>query len=268
MQKGKLIVNEERARALIEAMKQEAIVKLQNAAASDIKALADGRIQDMSQLARSAVANLGDTVETAGRQMDTAAQSAYNFAAGVSAILAAQGIDTSNITAGMDAILGSYGDVAKKIADLRIDYSSISRSSSGGRSSKVNFNDIWYQRYGRETYLYQKGEMDAEQYWEGFKKANDSILRDYGDDYLRDWRNRDLQWQGDGYKKERELLEESFDARVLTAQDYYTKLEALREKYFSESPMNNARVSHENRWAFYEAQVREFEDKLKVIEYL
>jgi hypothetical protein len=199
--------------------------------------------------------------------MNAAAQGALNLAAGISAVLSAQGINTSNITSGVDAIVGAYSDVAGRISGLNVNFSSLANNGSGRSGGSRNLNDVWYQRYGRETYLYNRGEIDAQVYWDGFKRVNDQLLKEFGDSYLRDWRTRDLQWLNEGYKKERELIEKSFKLRIITAQEYYTKLETLRERYFSGSNMNN-RIIEENREAFYYATVSEVQDRIKVMEHL
>jgi hypothetical protein len=215
---------------------------------------------------------------------------------------------------------------------------------SGSGGSKTNFSEIWEKRYGNEQYLYEKGELEATAYWEGYKKINDQLLKEYGDSYLKDWRTNDVKsqqglmislwdsefgneqflydkgeldsqvyWEGfkktndllleqfgnayldkwrsnhvkwqnglmtsqnEAYEKEREKIEGEFRTRILTAREYYDELERLRQQYygadsqfgnFEDIQKKNGDLVMSNHNSYFEAINREFEDQLKVMEWL
>jgi len=194
-QNGKLIINEEHVRMLTEALKEEAIIKLQNAAASDIKAYADGRVEDMSLLARSAVAELGSSALIAGSQMSEASSGAFDFAVGVAAIMAADGSDVSGITASVDAIVAAYNRAANNIRNVSIDFGGVGRSS-GRTSSGSNSGDLWLEAANQEMadlrWLHDRKLISEETFLNRLDALNRRFFANRAE-YLEQWRRLELE---------------------------------------------------------------------------
>jgi hypothetical protein len=140
VENGQILINAENRNAMVEALRAEALASLQASASEDMLAYAQGREEDMSSTAKTAVARLGDATEKTGNQAAEAgvkimgaAVSTYNF------LRASGGFrpdkKLGDIKAGLDAIGDSYVDAWEKLSSLKIDVGSIGGGSKSGGSS-------------------------------------------------------------------------------------------------------------------------------------
>ncbi len=255
LENGKLIVNEEALRAVTEALKEEAVTKLQNAAASDIKALADGRVDEMSTLAKGAVESLGDKAATAGIQMEQAAGGVLTFAESVAALLATQGVDTSKIKDEMKAITDAYGGIADDIGKIKIDFGSVGKSSSskksgaGSKKEKDENLEAYKAAVKEIQYLRDMDIVDDAEYYNRLKALADKHLSDrskYLDEYrkveveIHNWRKKMLEderkaaikVEQDAYKIRKENAEKQYRAEKDAAEDQYkARKKAAEDQY-------------------------------------
>lgn len=134
-----LRINEDALNDQAEAARISAIQTLQDAAAQDILALATGNVSDLSPIAASAIAGMGNNAATAGSQAQTAAGQVAMLAGSLQMMIeAAQGnltgVDAATFAAEANAIKDRYMSVANQIANITIKPTGGS-SKSGRRSS-------------------------------------------------------------------------------------------------------------------------------------
>ena len=129
LQNGQLIINEERVRLLTQALKEEAITKLRNAAIEDIRLLAMGRAEEMSVIARDAVSRLGDALETTGDQARDSASGIMSFNSAVQIAMAREGTSIINMLNEVEAIANAYEEVANRIRNINVDFGGLHHSS-------------------------------------------------------------------------------------------------------------------------------------------
>ena len=138
---GKLKINTDALLAEGEAAKVNAIQKLQDAMATDLMNLATGKTDELSNTAKTAIANLGDAAETTGGQAETAAAKLAGFAIAAQAAkdgaegnLTGMSVEDFNTQA--NAIISAYTSAANSIGGITIKSPKTSKGSSS--SSKNN----------------------------------------------------------------------------------------------------------------------------------
>ena len=141
---GKLKINTDALLAEGEAAKVNAIQKLQDAMATDLMNLATGKTDDLSNTAKTAIANLGKAAETTGGQAETAAGKLAGFAIAAQAAkdgaegnLKDMSVEDFNLQA--DAIIAAYTSAAKSIGGITI--KSPKSSSSKSDKNKPDYED-------------------------------------------------------------------------------------------------------------------------------
>jgi hypothetical protein len=140
-------------------------------------------------------------------------------------------------------------------------------SGSGSGGSKTNFSDIWSKMYGEADYLWKKGEMTAQAYWDGWRETNEKLSKQYGDAYKQEYQSRDLTWQKSGYDAEKQALEESLKYKLIKSEEYWNELNKLTEKYYSNS-LQYDNMMKENISSYVDAFKSELEDRIKVVDFL
>ncbi len=132
----------------------------------------------------------------------------------------------------IDGEISALSDVLKNMGD-------VVAGIYGDAADKLNFSEIFEERLGDSQYLYDKGEKDALSFWEGFKRVNDQMLAEFGDQFLADWRDNDLKYQqgilsfnDDQYEKEKQLLDRAIKNGVDAWTKYYDDLAKLNQKYY------------------------------------
>ncbi len=141
---GKLKINTDALLAEGEAAKVNAIQKLQDAMATDLMNLATGKTDQLSNTAKTAIANLGNSAETTGNQAQTAASKLAGFAIAAQAAkdgaegnLTGMSVEDFNTQA--NAIISAYTSAANSIGGITIKSPKTSKGSSS--SSKNNALD-------------------------------------------------------------------------------------------------------------------------------
>ncbi|MFA5392753.1 MAG: hypothetical protein WC306_03715, partial [Candidatus Paceibacterota bacterium] len=120
-----------------EALKVAKIQELQAAAAADILKLATGKVGDMSDVAKSAVAAMGNKAAIAGNKMAIAANQAAALGSGLQAVVKGAegnltGINLDDFRKQAGAIINSYKNIANSIASI-----SVSGFGGGGGGSSA-----------------------------------------------------------------------------------------------------------------------------------
>lgn len=143
---GKLRINTDALLAEGEAAKVNAIQKLQDAMATDLMNLATGKTDELSNTAKTAIANLGNATETAGNKAETAAGKLAGFAiAAQAAKKGAEGnltdISAEDFNAQADAIISAYTSAANSIGGITIRSPKTSKSSSSSSQNKPDYED-------------------------------------------------------------------------------------------------------------------------------
>ena len=235
-----LLSVEETTNAVAEAIKEEKIQKLQSAAISDIKAAADGRVEEMSALAKQAVAGLGDASEVTATELKGAAVAAYEAAGGFACIKAAvddEGVDISGIMNVADAIMNAYGSIADKITGLSVSYDNLDKSSRGASRA---VNEL------TEALNDQKKALEDQ------KSIYDSALRAISDSFDKEIKK--LQ-QSNGLLKERQTLLNTQLSASDSSINYIIdrEIKALRaEQDAIDKQINSLREKHDLQQKLYE----------------
>ena len=214
MVNGQLVLNEASMANLAEAAKVAAISELQDAAAKDLNALAAGNVNAMSDLAKSAIAGVGDNSETAAGKMDTATTAALKLATGLRAVAEAGGqyTSTENYAEKANAIINSYSNIANTISNLKISTGASSGRKSGGgsKSSSKSTKDTWKEEF-EEQYAILKhqlamDEITEKQYTDRLEKLYKKYFgnkKKYASEYNK--------YEEEVYKNRKKLLEEEID---------------------------------------------------------
>lgn len=131
-EEGQLSLNTTALDQMTDALIASKIGKIQAAAASDIWALAEGNVENMSKLAQTAVNNLGTDASNMGADFASAVPDINKFTQAILEAKAAAGDTTTveNFDAKANAIIGSYQNLYKNITSL-----GGGTSRSGGKSS-------------------------------------------------------------------------------------------------------------------------------------
>ena len=144
IQNGQLQLNTQSLLNLAEAKKVEAIEALQSAAANDIQKAAIGDVGSMSDIAKAAVAAVGDNAQTSGNKAQTAAGQMAVLAQSMQSVTDAaegnlgEGVDLNTFKAQANAIMNAYNGIAKTISNINIKtatYNPQSSKSSGSSSA-------------------------------------------------------------------------------------------------------------------------------------
>jgi len=131
---GQLHINEEKALDLAEALRQEALQKLQSAAVSDILAIANGNLEEASIFAKQALEKMGSELIKAGEAGNAGSLGIDNFATSTARLLALQGVDISGrMGREMRAVLTAYNDVAKMLSTMEIGYNNLGKANERAR---------------------------------------------------------------------------------------------------------------------------------------
>lgn len=120
MENGQLVLNTTALDQKTDAMINAKVQEMQAAAVSDIYALAQGNVKEMSQLAQTAVNNLGNDASAMGQQFASAVPDINKFTEAILQAKAAAGSDTTveNFDQKANAIISSYQNLYKNVTSL------------------------------------------------------------------------------------------------------------------------------------------------------
>ena len=185
---GKLKINTDALLAEGEAAKVNAIQKLQDAMATDLMNLATGKTDQLSNTAKTAIANLGNSAETAGDKAETAAAKLAGFAVAAQAAkdgaegkLYLSGMSVEDFNAQADAIISAYTSAAKKVGSITIkspktSSGSGSKGSSSGSSSGSDKNEV-LDKYLKDAEKRYKVHQDETKYIEELDYALNKLVK-------------------------------------------------------------------------------------------
>lgn len=166
LQNGQLQINAQSLSDAGEAAKKKAIQELQDAAALDIQYVATGNLNKISNIAKGAIAGVGNNAKTAGTKMQSAVSMANNFAASLQNVINAskgelgEGVDPNTFQKQANAIVTSYANLAKNISAINIKTASYSpkkaTSTGGSKTSSTAKSDA--KKAAEEEY---KAKLDA-----------------------------------------------------------------------------------------------------------
>lgn len=170
LQSGKIDENRLSLQELAIAAKEEAISKLQDAAANDIAAVAAGNLKNASEFAKQAVADLGDAAETAGSKALSGAGGFTLLAGSAEQMLIASGIDRQVLEERMEMVnivADQYQNLVDKISGIDISF--------GGKSSSKSS-----EKKAVEEYLADIDELYEEsRKLEAVQEQMEALNRDY-----------------------------------------------------------------------------------------
>lgn len=246
IQDGQLKINTQSMEQLAEETKINAIAALQSAAANDIEKAALGDLESMSTIAKGAIANLGNNVETAGNQAQTSATKMLELASAIQATIKASqdqladGVDLSTFQSQANAISNAYLGIARNISNINIATAKASggstRSGGGGGSSSSS-----------AAYSAQKeAEAAAKAAEEEYKKKLDAFKK-----YITEKERLEKRW----VDKEKEL-------GLLSNKDYLyiTQQRIERYKQYLEEVRNATWMKDEDRLELEKSYLEKVED--------
>ena len=145
---GQLVANTSELYNNAESARIAASQKLYNAMADDIWAVSEGKLENASNLAQTAVKNLGNSAETSGNQAATATGKFINFAEAVD--LANKALDGKELSSDVKKNIKAVEDAYKPYFDLlskpiNIEKKKYSGSGSGGGSSSSKSSKEWWE---------------------------------------------------------------------------------------------------------------------------
>lgn len=174
---GKLKINTDALLAEGEAAKVNAIQKLQDAMATDLMNLATGKTDQLSNTAKTAIANLGNSAETTGNQAQTAASKLAGFAIAAQAAkdgaegnLTGMSVEDFNTQA--NAIISAYTSAANSIGGITIK----SPKTSKGSSSSSSKNDA-LEKHLKDAERRYKIHQDETKYIEELDYALNKLVK-------------------------------------------------------------------------------------------
>ena len=138
---GQLEINQQTLSNLVEQIKIAKIEEIQSAAAADLMAYSTGQVDEMSTTAQTAVATLGENIETAGTKAETASGKMVNFAAGVAAVVEASGGKVDYDDSAQQAIIDAWTELGNKIAEVGVDTTRYGNTASKAHSKSAKATD-------------------------------------------------------------------------------------------------------------------------------
>lgn len=222
---GQISVNQDTLSGLVEQLKIAKIEELQNAAAADILALANGNIGDMSDTAKGAVSNLGDNVSSAGDEAQTATGKMLGFASSVLAVVnaskgSAEGGLPDNFEANQKAILDAYQGLGDKIAGISVNTtknvaSGAKKGAGASKKEAKSTTDVYKEEYQKQLdaldHKLAMEEISEQEYYDSLQELNEKYFgvasgqqQKYLDEYQKN-QEKIYAWQK---KQQEELLKQ------------------------------------------------------------
>lgn len=223
---GQLVANTEAFYQSAEAERIAASQKLYDAMAADILAVANGDVENASNLAKDAVAALGDNADIAGTQAQNAVQKFITFAEAVDlANKALEGEElTSDVQDKISAIQNAYKPyfdlLSKPIEINRKKYTSGSSSSSSSSSSSGK--EWWEEELDKLKQQFDYSEITIEEYINGLDNLLGRV--EQGSDAWREI--NDLMQE-----QKLDKVENDFDQGIISLDEYIDRLKELIKVY-------------------------------------
>ena len=228
---GQLVANTSELYNNAEAQRISASQRLYKAMASDVMAVAEGNVQKASELAQSAVANLGNNAETAANQAANGVGKFLSFADAVdktNKVLSGKELtaDTKkNIKAVQDAYKPYFDLLSKPVNIKKKKYTGNTgskKSSGSGSSSTKKEKEWWETAYDDLKSQFDYSEITIEQYIGGLENLLGKL--DKGSEA---WKkiNKELQ------KQRLDKVKDDYDAGRISLDQYIISLQNLQQAY-------------------------------------
>ena len=195
----------------------------------DVMAVAEGKVEKASELAQTAVANLGDNAETAANKAGAGVGKFLSFAAAVDKTNKA--LAGKELTADTKADIKAVQDAYKPYFDLlsqpiqmeQKKYTGSGKGSKGsGSSSKSKEKEWWEKEYDALKDQFDYSEITIEQYIGGLENLLGRL--DKGSEA---WKkiNKELQ------KQRLDKVKDDYDAGRISLDQYIISLQNLQQAY-------------------------------------
>ena len=235
---GQLQINTQAMLNLAESQKVSAIQSLQAAAAEDIHKAALGDVDNMSTIAKGAIAQFGDNATTSGNKALSASEAIAQLAASMQAVYEAskgelgEGVDVATFERNANAIKNAYMNIANSIGNITItspkynpQIASSLNNYSGGGSSNYSTNSA--ERAAEQAA--RDAERAAEEAAKAEQEAYDNRLQMFKD-YIEEKERLEQRWVDK--QEELELLSNDdylyiTEQRIKRYQQYLDKVRSL-----------------------------------------
>lgn len=217
LQDGKLVANTKNLNKMAEAERNAASAALADAMAKDFAAIADGRLEDVSLLAKSAINGLGDAAEKSGNKVNNSTGKFITFAAAVDA--ANKALDgkeiTEDIQKQINAVKKSY-QKAWNLISKPIKFNKAKTDTTGDTKPQ------WEKDFEKLNEQYKNSEITIEQY---IKKL-ESLRNKYK-------KNKDAVKELDKAIRDAKLekLEDDYNRGLISIEDYIDGLKKLQKEF-------------------------------------
>lgn len=247
---GQVTLNQETLGNLVEQLKIAKIEELQNAAAADILALANGNVNDMSDTAKKAVSELGDNISESGDQANTASGKMLGFAASVlSAVNASKGLETGELPEDFEskqkAIIDAYQKIGDKISGISVDTTNnvAKEAKKGTKASKgaaKSTTDAYKEEYQKQLddldHKLAMGEMKEGKYYNSLQDLNEKYFgvasgqhEKYLDEYQKN-QEKIYTWQKKQEEENLKAQKQTYDKAIDYIKDNLNKKADLIKK--------------------------------------
>lgn len=280
---GQLEINQQTLSNLVEQIKIAKIEEIQSAAAADLMAYSTGQVDEMSTTAKTAVATLGENIETTGTKAETASGKMVSFAAGVAAAVEASGGKVDYDDSAQQAIIDAWTELGNKIAEVGVDTTRYGNTASNAVDSlKEKYKtviDFILKQYDKQIDKIKEAKDAAiksvESQIKALEKEKDSKVKAIDAEITALQRERDARekyWQDQLDKLEKEnaererniALQEKQQALALAQQ---TNVMVLKDGQFQYTQDETAVAGAEQDLAQQEDQ-NEYERQKELIEEL
>lgn len=222
---GKLVANTNELYNNAESARVAASQKLYNAMADDIWAVSEGKLENASDLAKTAVKNLGSESETAGNKAQTATGKFISFAKAVD--LTNKALSGKELTEDVTKQIKAVEDAYKPYFDLlsnpiNIEKKKYTGSGSGSGSSSKSTKEWWEEELDNLKNQFDNSEITINEYINSLTNLLGKVGQ--GTDA---WKkiNKELQ------KQKLDKIKDDYNAGRISLNQYIISLQNLQKEY-------------------------------------
>ncbi len=240
-----LQINTQALRDQEQALKDTAVSELYAAMCNDIKNLSLGKTTELSEIAKTALANLDSVATTAGQNAAIASNGWWEYGAAISSIPGIEGLSGDTYKDAM-AIVEQYKNIAQSIYNTSFDVGSSSAAKKATDilnaeldvldarmdAGLIDFNTYINKRKDLIEDYYNSGKIEADEYYDYLNKHYEKELS-YMDKIASAVQNRldkeidSIEAEIENIEKSNKLLEEQLD-------EYDKVLSVVEEVYDAE----------------------------------
>ena len=222
---GQLVANTNELYNNAESARVAASQKLYNAMADDIWAISEGKLENASDLAKTAVKNLGSESETAGNKAQTATGKFINFAKAVD--LTNKALSGKELTDDVTKQIKAVEDAYKPYFDLlsnpiKIEKKKYTGSGSGSGKNSKSTKEWWEEELDKLKDQFDNSEITINEYINSLTNLLGKVGQ--GTDA---WRkiNKELQ------KQKLDKIKDDYNAGRISLNQYIISLQNLQKEY-------------------------------------